>query len=228
MKIGILETGLVTDKTIYKKYGRYSDMFIKLLSSIDSEVTYSVYNILEYQFPKTVDECDCWLITGSKHSVLDDRIWVHELADFIRRCYNQHIKMIGICFGHQLIAKALGGKVEVGEWGIGADCYELTANLPYIQSDISAVNMATYHQDHVVQPPPNFEVLGKSNFCKNAILYSPDRALTTQAHPEMTLEYISLLCKRDNKKIDLDKNQELHSYQFAETMLAFLKANASV
>src|SRR4051812_18241968 len=111
MKIGILQCGKVEDK-FSDEHGQYPDMFIRLLHQVQSNLTFTTYCAEEDKLPRHLNEADAYLITGSRHCVNDDFSWISQLENLIRQFHTARKKMIGICFGHQLIAKALGGQVS--------------------------------------------------------------------------------------------------------------------
>jgi len=118
MKIGILETGLINEK-LNGKYKPYPVMFSELLNRAGQALTYQSYRVIHGELPKSIYDCDGWLITGSRHGVYENLQWMLALEDLIRELYQAKIPLIGICFGHQIIAQALGGKVVKSEKGWG-------------------------------------------------------------------------------------------------------------
>ena len=114
MKIGILQTGK-SHESLLNKFGDYPDLFKSFLSSED--FVFETYAVLEMVFPKSPDECDGWLITGSRHGVYEDHEWLDPLRKFIKILDKKKAPLVGICFGHQIIAEALGGVVEKFQGG---------------------------------------------------------------------------------------------------------------
>ncbi len=123
MLIGILQTGLVPD-VLHSEMGDYPDMFMRILDG--NGFTFRTYRVVEGEFPASVTECDGWLITGSRHGAYEDLPWIPVLEQFIRDSFAAHVPMVGVCFGHQIIAQAMGGKVEkfAGGWAVGAQDYD--------------------------------------------------------------------------------------------------------
>ena len=177
MKIGILQTGHVPDK-MQSKYGDYDRLFGQLLDG--NGFTYETYDVVDGIFPKSETSCDAWLITGSRHGVYEAHDWIAPLEELIRAIVNAKIPLVGICFGHQIIAQALGGTVEKfkGGWIIGQQRYD------------NGWVLNAYHQDQVITPPPSATRIIGSPRCKNAIIYYGNRILTLQPHPEFLQDFV--------------------------------------
>ena len=174
MHIGILQTGHAPDP-IQAENGDYDDMFHRLLDG--HGLRFTTWNVVDMDFPSGPQAADGWLITGSRHSAYEDHPWIPPLEDLIRAIHAGGQPLLGICFGHQIIAQALGGQVEkfAGGWSVGRQVYE-------IEGQPTALN--AWHQDQVVDLPPGARVIGSSGFCANAALAIGDHVLTYQPHPE--------------------------------------------
>ncbi|SED79619.1 GMP synthase-Glutamine amidotransferase [Rhizobiales bacterium GAS191] len=178
MRIGILKAD-ETPNELVAVHGRYEDFYIKLLSPYDFE--FAVYPILHGIFPRSVDEANGWLITGSRHSVWEDEPWIIRLKDFIRELNGRGTPLVGICFGHQVTASALGGKVERSKegWNVGPVAYK-RASTGKVQ------NVLVWHQDQITVCPPGAKILASSASCQNAILQYGETIKTFQCHPELS------------------------------------------
>ncbi|MDG1862869.1 MAG: type 1 glutamine amidotransferase [Yoonia sp.] len=174
MKIGILQTGHAPDE-IQATLGDYDAMFGRLLA--DSGLTFATYNVVDLEFPQSVTDCDGWLLTGSKHGAYEDHAFIPPLEDFIRAAFAADVPMVGICFGHQIVAQALGGKVEKYKdgWAVGRQTYDWQGE---------DVTLNAWHQDQVVTRPATAETVACNDFCENAALIYGRNAFTVQAHPE--------------------------------------------
>ena len=149
---------------------------------------------LDGELPPSIHSADGWLITGSKFGAYEDLPWIPPLEDFVRDAYHNDIPIVGICFGHQLLAQALGGKVVKfdGGWSVGRVEY----NIDGIEEPLP---LYAWHQDQVVSLPPDATVSGSTDFCKYAALTYGKKAYTVQPHPEFSQHYIEdLLDARKN------------------------------
>jgi GMP synthase-like glutamine amidotransferase len=150
------------------------------------------------EFPKDVHDCDGWLITGSRHGAYEDHPFIKPLEDFIRRAYDERVPMVGICFGHQIIAQALGGRVERFEkgWAVGPTDYDFGDE---------TLTMNAWHRDQVTELPPMAERAAGNEFCENAALVYGDRAFTVQAHPEFSDDFVDGLMRTRGKGLVPDE-----------------------
>jgi len=192
MRIGILQTG-DTPEELKGQFGEYGDMFVRLLGGHHHQFEFTLYPVAHNSFPDDPEECDGWLITGSRFSAYDDQPWIHTLKVFIGEIAETDRPLIGICFGHQIIAEALGGRVEKSHkgWGLGLDTYSLSAGA--LETESQNITLNIFHQDQVVKLPPNTRVFASSEFCQYAGLVIGDKIMTIQAHPEFENEYNRLL-----------------------------------
>lgn len=184
MKIGILMAGMLSDEIVVK-YGQYDELYKRFLDGNDFE--YDTYRVVENQFPSSASDADGWLITGSKHGAYEDHDWIPPLEAFLRQAHGKNIPIVGICFGHQILAQALGGTVEKFSegWSVGKQTYALEDG-----AGNGGVDLMAWHQDQVTTPPPNAKVIGSSPFCKYAALAYGNTALSVQPHPEFDLEFV--------------------------------------
>ena len=199
MKIGILETGLPPSE-LGDVYGRYSEMFVQFLDDGDKTFSFEIFTVVKDQFPDSVDQCDGYLITGSKFSAYEDIPWIHRLKSLIQEIQKADLPMIGVCFGHQVIAEALGGKVEKydGGWGVGIHQYKIDKPQPDILPDSQQnLSINAFHQDQIRVLPDGAEAFASSEFCEYAGVVYGDKILTVQAHPEFTIPFSDALISSD-------------------------------
>ncbi len=180
MRIGILQTGHAPEELL-PTTGDIAVHFERLLAG--NGFTFATYYVVDMHFPATINECDGWLITGSKHGSYEDIDFIAPLETFIRDVYAADIPLVGICFGHQIIAQALGGKVEkfAGGWSIGRQTYDWNGE---------TIALNAWHGDQVTRLPADAKVFASSDFCEYAALVYGNRVFTTQPHPEYGAEFI--------------------------------------
>lgn len=182
MKIGILQAGHTAPELLSSR-GDFDAMFRGLLDGHDFD--FASYDVENMAFPDSINDADGWLITGSKHGAYEDHAFIPPLERFIRDCYAADVPMVGICFGHQIVAQALGGRVEQVDrgWAIGRREYATTGG--------GKLALNAWHQDQVVELPQGATRLADNDFCENAILAYGHRAFTVQPHPEFSNEVLT-------------------------------------
>lgn len=180
MRIGILKCGQSPEE-LRGELGDYDTMFERLLAGRGFD--FASYHVENMQFPQDVREAGGWLLTGSRHGVYEDHAFIPPLEDFIRAAYAARVPMVGICFGHQIIAQALGGQVAKHPegWAVGPQDYDFGGE---------PVRLNAWHQDQVIRRPEAAEIVASNPFCENAALVYDDRAFTVQAHPEFDDAFI--------------------------------------
>lgn len=172
--------------------GTYDAYFARLLDGHSFE--FQGWAVVDGVFPDAIIDADGWLITGSKHGAYEAHDWIPPLEDFVRAVYADGRPLIGVCFGHQIIAQALGGRVEKfsGGWSVGLTEYEMDGHRYAINA---------WHQDQVVEKPDTAAVFARTDFCENAGLVYGDRIWTIQPHPEYDADFISGLIRNRGKGV---------------------------
>ncbi|WP_286239028.1 type 1 glutamine amidotransferase [Neptuniibacter halophilus] len=185
MKTGILITG-DTKGELKQRYGSFADMFMALLRQADPDLEFACFDLLKHEFPDNPQQCDSWLITGSEHGVYDNLPWMAPLQQFIREVAAAGVPMVGICFGHQIMAAALGARVEKSDkgWGLGPQRYQIEGI-----AEQSSVVLNAIHQDQVLSLPPQGKVFMRSEFCPYAGVCYGESMMSIQAHPEFMADF---------------------------------------
>ncbi|MEH6586732.1 MAG: GMP synthase [Halioglobus sp.] len=190
MKLGILKTDAVRPEWV-SDFGEYPDMFVSLLGRADPSLEFTIYDVEKGEYPADLDEVDAYLITGSKSSVYDDKPWIAALIDFVRELDARKKKVVGICFGHQIVAQALGGKTEKSAkgWGVGRHTHSFAVTPAWHDGGDTDFDILVSHQDQVVKNATGAKVLATSDFCENAVVQVGNHILTFQGHPEFVSGY---------------------------------------
>jgi GMP synthase (glutamine-hydrolysing) len=191
-RLGILQAGRAPEELI-GEFPDYHHMFEKLLGC--DAFDYHHWAVLDGDFPADANAADAWLITGSRHGAYDPLEWIPPLEALIRDIHRIGLPMVGICFGHQIIAQALGGKVEKFDqgWSVGRVNYQLDQTVFDFSSDTLSTPLLAFHQDQVIQPPAQAMTVGSSDFCRHAALVYDSSILTLQPHPEFSNDYLERL-----------------------------------
>jgi len=200
MKLGILNA-FPPDEKIIDWHGTPVDAYIRFLELAQPPFEYVGYDVAGSQFPDSLDACDAYLITGSPRGVYDVDEWIAELAAFIRDAYQVGKKLVGICFGHQILAHALGGHSGRSEkgWGLGIKTFDISEQKSWMTPGLAQCSLYFVHQDQVVRLPPGTELLGGNTFCPNLFFTIDDRVLGIQGHPEFSIDMMQdVLAARKN------------------------------
>lgn len=234
MKLGIIKCDQVSEVFV-AQHGQYADMFAHLLLPIDPNLEFVIYDAELGQLPTDIDQVDAYLISGSRHGVNDGFAWIDQLEEFVLGLYQAQKKVIGICFGHQIIAKALGGKVIKSPkgWGVGVSQNQIVAPKEWMHPSKDQLNILVSHQDQVVELPKEAEVLASSDFCPYYLLRIGHSFLSIQGHPEFTKPYAQdLMISREDAIGDLEFEQAMKSMAltddsslFAQWMVNFLRTH---
>ncbi len=195
MKIGILETGLLRDRMV-PRFDPYPVMFADFLGLAHRDFEFETVSVIRGEVASSIYDCDGWLITGSRHGVYENLDWIPPLQDFIRQLAAAEHPLIGVCFGHQIVAQALGGEVVKSDkgWGVGLHRYQVEQQPSWMQARSQQAGIYAFHQDQVVGLPDNAEVFLSSEFCPYAGLSYGESIISVQAHPEFGEAYeIALL-----------------------------------
>ena len=183
MRIGLMMMGHVDPKSQHIG-GDYPELFGKLLEPAGIELVR--YDLDEGRFPDSVDECDGWLCSPSRMSTYDLVPWLADAEHLLREIVATETPYVGICFGHQLLAQALGGLVQKSPdgWGVGVRDYDVVQHRLWMDPQMERFSLIGSHQDQVMRLPDEAELLFSSDYCPNGGFAIGERAWTVQVHPE--------------------------------------------
>jgi len=232
MKLGILVCDHVHN-TLQTEFADYPQMFENCLLEVDPKLEIKNFLVIDGDLPAQIDVCDSYMITGSKWGVNDTQPWIEQLEIFIQELYTAGKGLVGICFGHQLIARALGGMVQRSDkgWGIGVQSNQLLQKSDWMTPFQPTLDLVVSHQDQIVELPPESRVLACNDFCRYSMIQVGNNFLGIQGHPEFSRAYSHALIKRRKdiipparviEGIDSLKNQP-HSFIGMKWLLNFLR-----
>jgi GMP synthase-like glutamine amidotransferase len=198
-RVMIIETGLISPKN-RELHGSYPQMFEQMIGAADATVTFNTVSIPADEPLPPIEGLEAILITGSAAGVYDDFKWIAPLEEFVRAAHENHVPMVGVCFGHQLIAQALGGTVRKSEkgWGLGRHVYDVAPGNGLVEG--ARIALACSHQDQVISPPTGAKTILSSDFTPHAgLLYAGDTTLSVQPHPEFSVGFALACCEMAGK-----------------------------
>jgi GMP synthase-like glutamine amidotransferase len=201
MKLGILLCDQVQEQ-LQPEFGDYPAMFNELLQRVDEALDVQYFSAINHELPANIDDCDFYMTSGSRWGVNDDKLWIRELEEFIRVLYEAGKGFVGICFGHQLIAKSLGGCVEKSPkgWGIGIAFSDVISLQSWMKPTKDKLDLVVSHQDQITKLPPQAEVLVSNDFCPYSMFTVGHHFLGIQGHPEFSRQYsLALMNSRKDR-----------------------------
>jgi GMP synthase-like glutamine amidotransferase len=193
MRLGILNATTPADEAIFA--AREIENFQAFFDQVPHELCLTEYRVTEGEFPQELQECDAYLLTGSPQGVYDPDPWIPQLADFLQQSYAAGQKLVGICFGHQMLAHTLGGHTEKSEkgWGMGLRSFEIHTAPQWMNPLLPTGQLYFCHQDQVIRLPAQAEHVAGNAFCPNVIFTIGTQVLGIQGHPEFSDAYMALL-----------------------------------
>ena len=192
VKLGILKTG--APPRALADHGTYPEMFRRLLG--EDRYDYAVFDAERGELPEEASTCAAYLITGSACDAYDTQPWILELKRFLRAARGK-AALVGICFGHQVMAEAFGGRVikSASGWGLGSHTYQIVRRQPWMD-EASTITLPASHQDQVVELPPACEVVACSAFAPfGMVAYTDHPAISLQLHPEFDRGFAAALAE---------------------------------
>jgi GMP synthase-like glutamine amidotransferase len=195
MLVTILETGRAPGP-LSETHPLYPDMFASLLSQVDEGLRFRTVALVDGEALPDPASCEGVVITGSPAGVYDTTPWMDPLRGFIRGAFAAKTPMIGVCFGHQIIADAMGGAVRKSEkgWGVGRHTYDVLGAPAWMVDAGATVALSVSHQDQVIAPPKGAVTLARSAHTDYAMLaYDGAPVMSLQGHPEFSDEFVAAL-----------------------------------
>jgi GMP synthase-like glutamine amidotransferase len=235
LNICILETDVLRPELVEQYHG-YGRMFETLFAHQPIPAQFTVFNVMNGEYPPVDARYDAYLVTGSKADSFANDPWIETLKAFLLKRYQRGDKLLGICFGHQLLALLLGGKAERATqgWGVGTHEYTLANRAAWMTPEIETLTLLISHQDQVTALPQDASVVASSEFCPFAAYQIGNQVLCFQGHPEFIHDYSrALLDIRQqhlgepiyNRAIaSLDRDH--HGITVAEWMMRFVAQDA--
>ncbi|MDY0249707.1 MAG: amidotransferase [Pseudomonas sp.] len=212
----------------------FGQMFKQLFTAQDADVDYQVFNVLNGAYPETDQQFDAYLVTGSKADSFADDPWVVTLRAYLRERFVHGDVLLGICFGHQILALVLGGDTQRSNkgWGLGVHRYHLACKPEWMPEVADEFRLLISHRDQVTALPAAATLLAHSDFCENAAFILGQQVLCFQGHPEFTHGFSkellqirqSMYCPKAYQAA-CQSLQSAHDGQtVAQWMLCFVKA----
>ena len=195
MTIGLLLCDHL-DPDVVEQVGDYTDLYPAAFGP--AGVDLRVYDVTAGVFPESLDECDGWIVSGSRRSAYEDEGWIRQLSEVIVALVAERRPTVGICFGHQLIARSLGGEVEragVG-WGVGAKRFDLVDHPDWIDPERDGFTLLMSHRDQVTRLPEGAELVATSAYCPVGAYRIGEHVFCVQGHPEFTPTLSSILMRK--------------------------------
>ena len=190
MNIGILLTDHVLEN-LQKKHGDQGDFYINLFKNLDPSIEIEIYDVVKGEYPDSEEDCSGYIITGSRLSIYDDESWIKNLEEYIRLLHKKEKKLLVICFGHQLIAQALGG--ESGDaaegWTVVVQQYKFVTQFPWVKTNSPSIALIHSHKDQVKVLPRSAKLVAGNKQVPIAMYYIDNHIMSMQGHPEFTSQY---------------------------------------
>jgi GMP synthase-like glutamine amidotransferase len=231
LHICILETDDLRPEFV-ERYQGYGRMFERLFERQPIAARFTTYNVVAGEYPSDDQRFDAYLVTGSKADSFGSEPWIQTLKEYLLERYQCGDTLLGVCFGHQLLALVLGGKAERAAqgWGVGVHQYRLHQSAPWMTPKLDGLDLLISHQDQVTQLPADAEVIASSEFCPFAAYHIGNQVLCFQGHPEFIHDYSRALLDMRQDRLgealygnaiaSLDRDH--HGEAVAEWMMRFV------
>ena len=202
MKLCVLDND-VLDPEVAPIYTGYGAMFVRLLKDAGADWSFDIFNTTQGQYPASFDDYDAVLLTGSRADAFSQEPWVLVLRQHVEQLLQAKKKLVGVCFGHQLIAMCLGanvGRAPQG-WGTGRMRYQWHAPQMAQAEGRTEIALLASHQDQVFELPAGATLLASSAFCPVAAFAVGNDVFCVQPHPEFEEDYSAYLLNKRRVKL---------------------------
>lgn len=154
---------------------------------------FDTWRVSEGRWPSDPAAYAGFVVTGSPASVNDDSPWIRRLEALVRQLHARRTPMVGLCFGHQVIAKALGGAVGLspGGWRVGTAPLPLQSPPAWLADAPPQLCLYAVHNEQVLLAPPEARVVGGDRFCPLGSLAVGEHIWTVQYHPEFSPAFMA-------------------------------------
>lgn len=206
MKVAILQCDEVLDK-FQPQFGHYHDMIRNMFKIAGEAFEFDCFDCQQQHYPEDIHAYDFYITTGSKAGAYEDLPWIHRLIEFVRQLDAEQKKLIGICFGHQIIALAKNKAVRQSPkgWGIGVAVNRIVTSPEWIKQKATEINIIVSHQDQISSLPEEAVVIAESDFCPYFIVQWNGHFLSVQGHPEWHTDYSAALINDRRSIIPVDR-----------------------
>lgn len=236
MNICILDNDIL-DGPMAASYSSFAALFVRLFERVGAQWTFTAFQTPLGHYPDSFDTFDAIVLTGSRADAFSDAPWVVELRKRVTQLLQARKKMLGVCFGHQLVALCMGAPVTRAPQGLGEGRMAYTwhrPDLPYCAQRTEIALLAS-HQDQVLELPTGASLVASSAFCPVAAFTVDQHVLCIQPHPEFTTDISAYLLDECRALLGEDKyHQSMASLalghegeQFARMVMAFLEQDAT-
>jgi GMP synthase-like glutamine amidotransferase len=206
MHIGLLECDNVVGRFPHIA-GGYREMFTSLLAPYLQDLRFSYLDVVRGELPPEDDACDAYMATGSQYSVYEPHDWIPPFSRFLQELRLKRKPFVGICFGHQMLAHALGGKVARSPqgWGVGVLEAEVLRPEPWMEPPQARFRIPHMHADEVQRLPEGSTLLARSRHCEVEMFRVGESMLGIEGHPEFSAPFAEALIRARADRIGADK-----------------------
>lgn len=212
----------------------FGQMFKRLFAGQDATVEYQIFNVVRDEYPSVDQRFDAYLVTGSKADSFADDPWIVTLRAYLRERFTHGDVLLGVCFGHQILALILGGNTQRSTkgWGIGVHRYRLACQPTWLPENVEEFQLLISHRDQVTELPAGATLLAQSDFCENAAFVLGQQVLCFQGHPEFTHDFSrellqirqAIYCPEAYQAACQSLQNEHDGHAIAQWMLCFVQA----